>query len=56
MSVSISYSMESALYCTYALIVFVSENPFVNTVRAYFPWSNLYFFSAHFSNTWTFLN
>ena len=34
--------MESALYGIYALIVFVSENSCVNTVRVHFPWSNLY--------------
>ena len=34
--------MESALYGIYALVVFVSENSCVNTVRAHFPWGNLY--------------
>ena len=50
--------MESALYGIYALVVFVSENSLiryahsfiswytnnscVNTVRAHFPWSDLY--------------
>ena len=34
--------MESALYGTYTLVVFVSENSCVNTVRAHFLWSNLY--------------
>ena len=50
--------MESALYGIYALVVFVSENSLVryahsyvfwyannecvNTIRAHFPWSNLY--------------
>ena len=52
--------MESALYGIHALVVFVSENSLVryahsfvfwyannssvNTVRAHFPWSNLYIF------------
>ena len=36
-----NYSTESPLYCIYA-IVFVSENSYVNTVRAHFPLSNLY--------------
>ena len=36
--------MESALYGIYALVVFVSEHSCVNTVRAHFPWSNLYIF------------
>ena len=36
--------MESALYGIFALIVFVSENLWVNTVRAHFPWSNIYIF------------
>ena len=31
--------MESALYGIYALVVFVSENSRVNTVRAHFSWS-----------------
>ena len=41
--------MESALYGIHALVVFVSENSCVNTVRAHFPWSNLYIQS---SNNW----
>ena len=37
--------MESDLYGIYALVVFVSENSRVNTVRVHFPWSNLYYYN-----------
>ena len=37
--------MESALYGIYALVVFVTENSCVNTVRAHFPWSNLHLYT-----------
>ena len=37
--------MESALYGIYTLIVFVSENSFINTLLAQLPLSNLYFWA-----------
>ena len=43
--------MESALYGIYPLVVFVSENSFVNTVRTHIPWSNLYYCNNIVTNT-----
>ena len=44
-----NYSMESVLYGIYALVVFVSETSYVNTLCTHFPWSNLYFLSQPIS-------
>ena len=40
--------MESALYGIYALVVFVSENSCVNTVRAHFLYEVIYIYGIYY--------